>query len=1204
MTLPFPHGAASGQIAHNSSYDTGVTPGSVGGKFIGFGEEGTSAIANRANWALSTNINYCWEKLSADLAMPELASWTVGAGAGALYTFLLTPDVWCGDVGYTGQEGLDRLFTLLDEDYNQLIDPTDSTKVVVRTVRDALDVDILGDGFQPTPVIKFKTVNPITGADASNPYVIPDGTVVKIFHARKGSLETLTTDAFSKIPIRVAEEAPAGVVFQDGSRPMTGNLNFDGNRATNITEIDAEAGTDLVVAGSGAETLRLVDWLSIYFEDGNVGAYLHNVGEPDSLGQNTSLYGALSSAFHLNQAIHGNRVLSKTGSFTFTDVTGAVAYPATELILNGEQRSLAGGTVNAPNGFNRVLVADVSGVIQQRDPSAVVVTDVPLAYYRWDGATFLVKLDIRWSLTARSAGFEIAVGDDGSGNLIPGCDFIDLDSAIALVEAMSNTALMGQTYTIKVHGSVTISDTIHIKTPVRIIGENGAVLKATHGVGVHTLDGYDFLPAVTLEGLTFYWDNGAAQSLGYAAIANMGPGSRIINCKFERSTVSNYGFYNAMLWDQTVDNVLIEGCWADVGGSLVLGVTSTSPFQDRLTYSTIRQCYAKNATGTSSPEFAIDAGGIGNIVEGCRVDGSIDDGFDQGIRIGDQGEVRKCWVYGTTVSYGIAVMTNATSVINSVTVKDNVVMNCSTAFMASQPGGYDPRQMHVQFSGNSAVDNDSGFLVLNGPTEGPEGCSYRFMNNSVYNAASGAMAFLNGRSVVVEGNEFREVYGNCIEVGDNTEVKILNNKIFGFNGYAIYVTSTAAKPSLIQGNTIHGANADSTDAMIRISTPNSTIVNNKLIVEGGEEVSIGIQTSVSSVRIQGNYFYNLGEISGSGGCLVATNASGSTKTGLVFSGNTVKGRNETVAVSVFGFEGTILEGNSFLAGDYQALNVAPYPASSETVDGTVLRGNTFYGVGGIVTGPNSYVVNVGYEPFGSYPNGLVIEGNTFKFCGTSADVWSILLQVMGTGVVRGNTFIDCLGYEANPTAGGTIAINTGSSGWMVEGNQFYQDIEVVLPRYFILIESITGPGNSFHNNCLTLTGNVAGWTGGTFRFIDSDQDYNTCSGNRLNHSGGSLAGGTSIYSINLTGDSCIVMGNLIQQYPIHNDGELSVVIGNLTLQSGGVGLYAAGDHSVVSGNSVPGAAVAFPTNMHPDRSAAYQSNAAYPGLDANHYSGY
>ena len=55
--LKYPHGTASGQIGHLAQISYANTPSSTGGRLVGWGEDGTSAIVNRSNWALSTNIN-------------------------------------------------------------------------------------------------------------------------------------------------------------------------------------------------------------------------------------------------------------------------------------------------------------------------------------------------------------------------------------------------------------------------------------------------------------------------------------------------------------------------------------------------------------------------------------------------------------------------------------------------------------------------------------------------------------------------------------------------------------------------------------------------------------------------------------------------------------------------------------------------------------------------------------------------------------------------------------------------------------------------------------------------------------------------------------------------------------------------------------------------------------------------------------------
>ena len=53
--LTYPHGTGAGQIGNQALIDVADTPSSTNGRFYGFGEDGTSAIANRAAYALSEN---------------------------------------------------------------------------------------------------------------------------------------------------------------------------------------------------------------------------------------------------------------------------------------------------------------------------------------------------------------------------------------------------------------------------------------------------------------------------------------------------------------------------------------------------------------------------------------------------------------------------------------------------------------------------------------------------------------------------------------------------------------------------------------------------------------------------------------------------------------------------------------------------------------------------------------------------------------------------------------------------------------------------------------------------------------------------------------------------------------------------------------------------------------------------------------------
>lgn len=235
MPLPFPHGSGSGQIAHNSFFDTGATPGSVGGKFIGFGEYGTSAIANRVAWALSSNIDYIYQKYASAIAVPQVDKFTSAGDS----EYNLGTLVFCGDSNYpvVASEGLMLLFAVLNDQYNALTDAA-GNEVRVSLVADSTDTDsVYGTGFVQSPWIHFYTVNPITGAVVTDPYPIPNAQVVRIAYGIASSLELLPVDAFTRYRVMSGEEIPAGVLLLDGSLPMAGDLSLGSHNLQNCPNI-------------------------------------------------------------------------------------------------------------------------------------------------------------------------------------------------------------------------------------------------------------------------------------------------------------------------------------------------------------------------------------------------------------------------------------------------------------------------------------------------------------------------------------------------------------------------------------------------------------------------------------------------------------------------------------------------------------------------------------------------------------------------------------------------------------------------------------------------------------------------------------------------------------------------------------------------------------------------------------------------------
>lgn len=248
MTLPHPHGDSSGQIAHNSNYDTGVTPGSTGGKFVGFGEEGTSAIVNRANWALSENINYLHTQLTQEIAIPYSYSRTAGAGETS-FQFPTGEEVWVGDSSYPGSagssdaEGMMMLFSVLDDNHNELKDDN-GNEIRVKIVRESTGVtDVYQggnpflDSFQDQPIIYFMAVDPVDGTVVTDPYTIPSGTDYRVLCGVKSTVLELPSDAFVRYKVQAASEVEAGdgPNIAEGLEVMTSNRCMD--RTGTITAV-------------------------------------------------------------------------------------------------------------------------------------------------------------------------------------------------------------------------------------------------------------------------------------------------------------------------------------------------------------------------------------------------------------------------------------------------------------------------------------------------------------------------------------------------------------------------------------------------------------------------------------------------------------------------------------------------------------------------------------------------------------------------------------------------------------------------------------------------------------------------------------------------------------------------------------------------------------------------------------------------------
>lgn len=563
MTLPHPHGSSSGQIGHNSSFDTGATPGSTGGKFIGFGEDGTSANANRAHWALSENIDYLYQIMAAERALPAAASWTVPGGGSS--SFQLTGEIFVGDSSYPGSagssdpEGMQLLFSVLDDQYNELTDGSDN-EVRVAVVRDSANTtDVYKGGFETDAYLTFKTVDPTTGVDVQNPYTIPAATDVRILYAEQGTLENLPVDSFIRYKVHSGAEAEAGTLLQDGTRKMTGNLDLDGNDIINVDDITGPTATDMLIRSLQNMEVRADSALTLKDQYLAAAIPLSETGETaPAASQFTSLVGMMNNNLRvMRDHVLPNRCRNTTGSVTNDPVAGSITTPALDVVVGGEQLTVAVTVSAIPTpthvDTDSTLVVNASGVLEFKLNSAVLDTDIPIVAFSWDGSTqFYYIHDVRTPIIKRVGSTSVSVGNH------PYADFTDLQDAVNAVAHRYNTGDDAIIPEIVILGEVQITSTVVlpylalapnfgndvVALKVRGAGpKEKSIIRVPNGSGAFINPGiFDCVAsAIHIEDLTFIWDDAASQSGGRGVIYNPGHGSVFRNIQVKRGT-SDKGF--------------------------------------------------------------------------------------------------------------------------------------------------------------------------------------------------------------------------------------------------------------------------------------------------------------------------------------------------------------------------------------------------------------------------------------------------------------------------------------------------------------------------------------------------------------------------------------------------------------------------------------------------------------------------------------
>jgi hypothetical protein len=656
MPLPYPHGSSAGQIAHNSIYDTGVTPGSTGGKFIGWGEEGTSNNANRAHWALSENIDYVYQKMAADKAIPK--GQAIAAGHGGINKYQLSGDIFCGDLSYPAlePEGLLLLFSVMDENYDELTDGA-GHEVLVYLVRDSTETtNEYQSGFVTNPWVYFE-------ADGS-PYVIPDAQEIRLLYAEKGNMENLPVDAFTRFKLNSAAEAQAGVVLQDDQNTIGNGVQLSQSGETGIYD-------------------------TAYGEHGSLVKSVN----AKTRGMEGLLYSGLAYGYDNTVTIPGSG--------------GIINWGATGIMKAGQFFVASAGSLNMaspmqPSGW--YYVATDGGSVYLRDSGSLQTGDVALWYINWDGANVTESRKLARVYDGRIDAMEITVGGRGS-------DFASSQMQEALnyaahVGTISGSADVAATTVIRVKTGANWSQSLQIRSDVIIRGEGmgRTILRSNCGTNADAIKGNGF--RVIIEDLTIQHDSDEMVSW-VAMIRNFGPWSEFRRLELKAGTSFNKNFSIAFLIDAsqysyycTFDSIkcydpltagFIRGCEFGLSGN-------------RLEAYTVRNCqcafsaasdYAilciRDVTVLDCQFWADAAGGLGEYGIVCGANSRLENvyiwgwspsGAGIGVYLywneGDEltAQVNNCIIYSCNI--GIRVYLNQVARYTAINIRGGKIDDCDT----------------------------------------------------------------------------------------------------------------------------------------------------------------------------------------------------------------------------------------------------------------------------------------------------------------------------------------------------------------------------------------------------------------------------------------------------------------------------------------------------------------------------------------------
>ena len=182
-------GTGAGGSSFMDGYKT-VGP-NTGTYAVAFGEDASSSNANRGFRALAENTDVLDDLMHRDIALPLVSSTQTSDGTATYGSIVLPVDTF---IGNSGGYALEDLFSIVDANDREIIDPVTYAKVTVTSISEAI-----GGGF---------STGTLTLTFSQN---VPNGVQFKVYYASRGNLATMPVDSLSYIRVRGAEEVSADV---------------------------------------------------------------------------------------------------------------------------------------------------------------------------------------------------------------------------------------------------------------------------------------------------------------------------------------------------------------------------------------------------------------------------------------------------------------------------------------------------------------------------------------------------------------------------------------------------------------------------------------------------------------------------------------------------------------------------------------------------------------------------------------------------------------------------------------------------------------------------------------------------------------------------------------------------------------------------------------------------------------------------------